>query len=313
MGTATLVPSTTKDADVSQALAMSVPSFGNVLQSIGFSIADSQSNLDQGVIATAKQMSDSKIDVISEVILDLDDDGNPAEDQPDPVRQSVSLLNFFPPMVHEWKHVSISMDLTVSALHYQHGLVFNQVIKNKNQVTYPLNWGFLGWFKTDVIAEVTRTTATDYSSQFHQDVDWAEGQVRVDALLGTRETTTFPAPTEVAVGPQIYFNQGPAAEKFDKSSTSPVQRTTSFVVTVLKSSGDVNGNAYLEFSAGSVAASGQNDSATGGEFKGNYTNTKGQVKVNLLRDLRGLASTAPVEATLTLTLGQLKRLVKFWL
>ena len=313
MGTATLVPASTKDADVSQALASSVPSFGNVLQSIGFSIADSQSNLDQGVVATAKQMNDTKIDVITEVILDLDDDGNPAEDQPDPVRQSVSLLNFFPPMVHEWKHVALSMDLTVSALHYQHGLVFNQVIKKTDQVTYPMNWGFLGWFKTDLTTEVTRTTASDYASQFHQDVDWAEGQVRVDALLGPRETTAFPAPTEVAVGPQIYFNQGPVVEKFDKSSTSPVQRTTSFVVTVLKSSGDVNGNVYLEFNAGSLAASGQNDSATGGEFKGNYTNTKGQVKVNVLRDLRGLASTTSVETTLKVTLGQLTRSAKFWL
>lgn len=290
----------------SQELAASVPTFGNVLRSIGFSVADSQSNLDQGVLETVKQMSATQIDVITDVILELSDDGEPKPDQPPPLTQKLSLLNFFTPTVHQWQHVALSMDLTVGSFDYQHGMVFNQNIRQTDQVTFPTSWGFLGWFKTDVTADVTRTRSTDISSQFHQDTDWAEGQVRVDALLARRRTTKFPIPAEVSIGPQIFFSQGSITETKDAKSQAVTKRTTTVTVTVYKRTGEANGNIPLDPDAGGLLVS----PVTSGKFTGNVTNADGQIQLTVSRDLTDLPTIAPVDGKLTITLGQMTKSTK---
>ena len=101
------------------------PSFGNILSSIGLGVARSQAALDEGVIETVKKLSSTMITVVTEVVEQLDDDGLPNVAATRLVTNDLSVLNFVTPTVHQWQHVSLSMDMSVGAMDEQTGLSFS--------------------------------------------------------------------------------------------------------------------------------------------------------------------------------------------
>ena len=91
------------------------PTFGEILKSVGTGVAKAQRALDDSVRDTVKKLSDTKIDVITDVIQRIDDDtGLPLEPTDDDlIKQKLSVLNFITPSVQEWKYVALSMDMSV--------------------------------------------------------------------------------------------------------------------------------------------------------------------------------------------------------
>ena len=288
------------EADVSGELAGLAPTFGDVLLSIGTGVADSQSALDQGLINTATQLSNTKITFVSEVIQELDDDGIPDASKTQLISSDVSLINFVSPTVHEWKHVALSMDLEVAATDYETGVSFRRDQTTEGVHAYGLFWGFLGWFDTDTIKRSTSvTTNTD------RETDWARGQVRMDAMLGPRSMDKFPVPADVSIGPQIYFSQGSVTEI--KSGDTVTSRSMDMVIKVLKADGSANPSVNIEVDPDRYALS----YSTDGDYNGSTTNSQGEIKITLTRNIPNARFLGAMR--ITAQLGQLSKTIEITL
>lgn len=287
------------EADVSQEFADLAPTFGDVLLSIGNGVAESQDALDAGLVETAQALSETKITVVTDVIQKLDEDGLPVAEDTELVSNEVSLINYVNPTVHEWSHVALSMDLTVGAMDNERGMSFNRKQTSGGTSGYGLFWGFLGWFSHD-----QRESETTRTSNVRQEADWARGQVRVDAQLRPRDMDRFPTPAEVSIGPQIYFSMGSVSET--SSGGNVTARNLDMVINVRKANGDENPSVFLDLDSGPFR---QSFMDTDG-FTGSTTNSDGQCKVTLTRDIPNNRFLRPLTAPVTVSLGDIKRIVE---
>jgi hypothetical protein len=283
-------------ADVSKEMLKLAPSFGEVLLSVGTGVAESQTQLDKGLVATAKHLSETKIDVITDVIQQLDDNGLPSIDSTKLIKNNVSLINFVNPSVHEWKHVALSMDLTVGAMDQESGMSFTATqMSSKGGGTYL--WGFGGWFDADYNA-----AAQGGSTRTRQETDWASGQIRLDALLGPRQTSKFAVPAQITIGPSINFSQGSVQET--KAQNVVTGRFLEVVINVRKADGSANPTVGLEADTDRFAFSWVTDEPFTG---GSTTNAQGQAKLKVTRDIPNANFARPVKVKLSVRLGAVSK------
>jgi len=287
------------DADVSGQIGASAPTFGNLLQSVGNAVASSQALLDKSVVETVNTLSKTNIEIVTDCVLRLDDDGMPITPTDDDLKtSSVSVLNYFWPTVHEWKRVALSMDLAVSAFHQEHGITFEKTQKTSNAGACGLFWGFLGWFGMD-----DQKSTDYYSNQSSYDQSWTRGQIRMDAQLGPRQTTKLPAPTRVSTGPQMFLTPGSMVET--KTGGVVTQRSVELYVKLLKADGDGNPNKVLDLSTTPYLLVSQ---VTGPPYSsGNATNSKGEAKFVITRLTPGNSAAYPVRATVSAKLGDIEK------
>ena len=276
--------------DVTNQLNQAIPAFGNVLTAIGNGVATSQKALDQNVITTVNTLNTTNIDVLTDVVDVLNDDGLPDASQTQLITENVSVLNFFSPTVHEWKNVSISMDLEVGSFHQDQGVQFSANQHSEQTTATGLFWGFLGWFDTDTVDtnQIKNTTS-------QQEVQWQQGQIRVDALLGPRNTGKFPIPDAVTIGPQIYITQGAVVE--NKTGNVVTSRQVDVQIEVRKTSGAPNPTVNILLDSGSLLPS-----FTGGT---STTDASGKLKVTLTRNVSGASGF--VKFPVTASLGLLRK------
>jgi len=285
------------DADVSGQISEAAPTFGNLLSSVGNSVAISQELLDKSIVETVNALSATTIDVITEVVLQLDDDGMPMTPTSDDLKTSkVSVINYFWPTVHEWKKVALSMDLSVSSFHSEHGMTFYKKQRSSETHAVGLFWGFVGWLDTD---DQTKTNYSSRSSTYDQ--DWANGQIRMDAQLGPRRTTKFPTPTQVSVGPQVFITPGAITEK--KTGQVITERTSDLYIKVLKADGANNPQKQITVTAGSFMVEPvDTDGYVAGE-----TNNDGEAKFTITRLTPGNSALYTAKATVTVKFGDIEK------
>lgn len=283
-------------ADVSGALEAIAPTFGNILASVGQGVATSQAALDKGVIDTVKALAETKITVVSEVVEELDDDGLPDVEKTRLVTQEVSVLNYVTPTVHEWKHVTLQMDMEVAALDSETGINVSVSQKNTGAANVGLFLGILGiGYYTD---------SSQYQSMIsnsHNESQWAQGRVQMDAVLGPRRTTKFPVPATVTIGPQIYISQGGVVEK--KTGNVVTERSIDVQITVRKASGDENPNVSLVLDAAGLLPSFKSD----GGFTGSTTNAQGKCQVRLTRAIPNPFFSRAASRACTVQLGDIRK------
>jgi hypothetical protein len=184
--------------------AEAMPTFGNVLLSIGTGVAASQEAMDRSVVDTIKKLQETKITVVTDVIQELGDDGLPLPNvEPTLVKEQVSLVTHLAPTQHKWKRISLSMDMSVAGMSAQHGMVLKQQQTHASGYAGSSYWGFHGWF--DGYASHNRSEQTTVSQSEQQ---WSSGQVRLDAVLGSQRMEKLPVGVDVETGPSITFTQG---------------------------------------------------------------------------------------------------------
>ncbi len=283
--------------DPANKLRTVAPTFGEVLRSIGMGVAESQAALDSGVIDTVNELADTNITVVTDVIVQLTDDGLP---DPDPakttlVTEDLSVLSFFMPTIHEWKRVAVSMDLSVGAFTEFDGMKFKATQSGSSSNSAGLFWGFLGIGETHDYERKLDTMRGHV-----QESSWSMGEVRVDATLGPRSTHAFPVPAQVKIGPQIVFSQG--ATKEVAVGPGSVSRSIEALVTVLTRAGAPSPGKGLTVDAGPLGVA----YVKGGVFDGATTNSDGQVKVTITRNVANAAA-GPIRVPITVILGALSQ------
>lgn len=256
------------------------PSFGEILKAVGSGVAKAQRALDDSVRDTVKQLSDTKIKVVTDVVQQIDDDtGEPLAPQPeDLITQELSVLNFVTPSVHEWKYVALSMDMSVAGMSEKTGMRFSSASFAASRQSSGLAFGFIGLGSTSVSADFS-TVRTNVQ----REAEWASGQVQLDALLAPRRTNKLPVPATVEKGPQIFVVQGRTTDVKDGAGASAklVERNVEITVTVLKASGAANSGKNPLIEAPGLLR----EAVAGGA-----TNTEGKVKYRLRRFFGGSGS-----------------------
>lgn len=268
-----------------------MPTFGNVLLSIGTGVAASQEAMDKSLVATVQKLQDTKIKIVTDVIQELDDAGLPdTTREVTVVTEDVSLVNYVPPTQQLWNRVALSMDMTVSGMSAENGMVFRQQQTSASGYAGSSWWGFYGWF--DGSASASRQ---EQASQSAYEQQWSSGQVKLDATLGTRRMEKLPVGAEVVTGPQISFSVGKTTEtKVDKL----IRRSVDVTVQVRKRDGSVLVGQSLVVSS---------DPFPYALADGSTTSTSGKVVVQLTRDYPAGVSPQPVQGALTVKMNDMVR------
>lgn len=284
-----------QDADVSGQLGDMAPTFGNILSSVGLGVANSQAALDKGVVDTVKKLADTTITVVTEVVEELNDDGLPDLNATQLVSQELSVLNFVTPTVHEWKHVALSMDMSVGAMDDEAGVTYSVNSTSRSSGSVGAFFGMIG-----VGYMTTNQSYGSMMANSEREGQWSEGVVQLDATLGPRRTGKFPVPASVSTGPQIFFSQGTVVEtKVDNAVT---ERSIDVIINVRKASGDANPGRDILLDAGGLLPS----FSTTPPFSGSTTNSDGQCKVTLHRPITpGFAQAG--KRTITVSLGAISK------
>lgn len=283
-------------ADVTPGLTKLAPTFGEVLLSVGQGVAQSQEALDRSLIDTAKELSKTKITVVTDVIQKIGDDGLPDAAETQLITEEVSLINFMSPEVHEWKNVAISMDFEVGAIDSERGVQFKQSQGSSTSRGGASFWGFGGWFSYE-----GQSQSTTVNSHSDAQSTWATGQVKLDATLAPRRTEKFTVPSQVVIGPQIFFAQGAITKVVTNGKETG--RTMPVTITVLKASGAPNPQASLTVECDKFGFSFVDDAT----FDGSATNAQGRVQVIVNRQIPDERFAAPVKGTVTVRLGAIVR------
>jgi hypothetical protein len=274
------------DADVTDELLEAAPTFGNMLRTVGVSVANAQRALDESVVETVKKMAGTYVQVATEVVQYLNDLGLPDASKTEVVTHDVSLLSLATPPLHEWKSVVVTMDLDVSEIDARAGITFKQTGGN---LSLQFGGGFSG-------SGAVAFDSTSIDSRFRS--DFARGRLTLDGTLAPRTTTKFPDPVKIVKSPMISVSVG--ALVTDKTAGT---RTVSLGITVLKDNGAVAPGKLLEIAAPGLLA--------GFDSNGSTTDLKGQAKAILTRNI-GTADPAPPpqQFTMTLTMKQVRRVMQ---
>jgi hypothetical protein len=227
------------DTDVEDKLKKAVPAFGNVLAAIGGAVADSQKSLDKAVIDSINKLNDTKITVMSQLEIELGEDGAP-NGIATPITNEVSVLQYYTPVFHCWKRVDIAMDVTVADFHETQGVSFKSK-QSSTSVAGGLSWnkGWGGWFTAS-------HSESQQSAQVNTqvDVEWTSGQLLVDAEMGPRPIAKFAPATVISVGPQLMISQGQITDVM--TGTQVTGRKVQFEVQSRKFTGEPNSAQTIE-------------------------------------------------------------------
>lgn len=283
---------------VAAQLSDMTPSFGNILSSIGLGVARSQAALDEGVIETVKKLSSTMITVVTEVVEQLDDDGLPDVAATRLVTNDLSVLNFVTPTVHQWQHVSLSMDMSVGAMDEQTGLSFSVGTSSSGNNSNSL---------AGLIGLGNMSTSSSYLAMqlnTEREAQWSNGVVQLDAVLAPRRTGKFPVPAQVTIGPQIFISQGAVVET--KTGALLTERSIDLLISLRKASGAVNPDKNLVLDAGGLLPSFSSTLP----YLGSKTNAEGQCLVSLRRPITpGFAQ--PGKRAVTVSLGDMSKRFEF--
>lgn len=291
-----IIPSS--EADASAEIAVAAPTFGALLRSVGLAVATSQTALDNGLIESVNQLSSTDITIVTDVIIRLDDNGLPMTPNPatDLITSKVSVLNYFMPTIHEWRRVSMSMDLTIGRFSSQDAFTYERTQYSGSVGGVGLFWGFLGWFDDSSSENKQGGTNTHQS-----ETNFTQGEVRLDALLAPRQTQGFKPPIKATKGPRIVIAQSGTRDL--KDGDKLIGRETDLLIHVLKANGGDNAAKTLTLESGGLLPTFLDD----GVFDGATTNADGRIKVTLKRTIPGFLFGQPRRYTVTAVLGQIRQ------
>ncbi|MCA9903347.1 MAG: hypothetical protein KC547_05780, partial [Anaerolineae bacterium] len=169
------------DSDVTDEMTAGGPAFGAFVKSVGLAVAEAQKELDKSLVATAKELSDTQIDVIAIFEQVINDEGEMT--QGNVIKQKLPLINYLMPTAYQWSRVYLEADMTVSEFNSANG--FN-IKKTKLGIDASAGFEFgLG----GIGVSGSNTNSFDYSNtntSTATSVDKAAGSMHMEATLEPR-------------------------------------------------------------------------------------------------------------------------------
>jgi hypothetical protein len=198
------VGETAADASVKDELSGGGVAFGEFVKSVGLAVAAAQTELDKNLRETAKQLSETQIDVVAvfEQVTN-DDDGSMADGVPH--LQKLPLINYLMPTAYAWKRVHLEADMNVQEFNTRSGFNIQQ---NSFAAGAGVRGGF-GLFGAGFSASAyanysNNNTSVDSSNS----LNYAAGKLHMEATLEPRSDVELPKPFVLQKGPKLELQVG---------------------------------------------------------------------------------------------------------
>lgn len=234
------------DSDITDELERGGPAFGSFVKSVGLAVAEAQKELDKSLVATAKELSDTQIDVIAIFEQVINDEGEMT--QGNVIKQKLPLINYLMPTAYHWSRVYLEADMSVSEFNSANG--FN-IQKTKLGFDSTTSGAFgLGGFGVSGSA----TTSADFSNTSTStaaSVDKAAGSLHMEATLEPRSDIELPRPFILQKGPKLQLGVVASADLTETGSdgtATPIGRSVTIEATLAKTDGAVHTGKTLQVS-----------------------------------------------------------------
>ncbi len=189
------------EPEVGGEVAAAGVAFGDLIETTGKAVADTQLSLDLNSAATAQALANQLVEVIAVRETVYHDNGTiDAENSKDHVMQ-LPLINFIDPVFYEWSHVRLqgqfyAMEMADAATAHQ---------KNYTKQTRTGQAGLLVLFGGGRTSSRSSTTVVDRTRTAARDT--SIGHMRMNALLRPREGVVVPKPTQMIQAPNLMILQ----------------------------------------------------------------------------------------------------------
>jgi hypothetical protein len=303
-GAANAVANESSVADEAEGTAVA---FGAFVKNIGMAVAAAQEELDKTLRETAKQLSETNIEVVHTFEQELDDEGH-LTNNGSAKMQALPLITFVRPTTYQWSRVYLEADMKVQEFNSKSGFDIQSKSKSGG-----LNLGGafgLGGFSANG-GFGFGSSNNQTSVQNGYSMDNAAGSMHMEATLEPRAEIDFSKPIILQKGPtmsvvttelkDITAPGTPTAEN-PNPPDKVVGKEATIKVTVKKSTGAANNGKLIEYSVDQPKI---NHSAVGGLT----TSATGEVTLNLKREGAAYSSSTPMPVQVVVWLGLVSKTI----
>ncbi|MBI5550033.1 MAG: hypothetical protein HY911_00905 [Desulfobacterales bacterium] len=275
------------EANVSGEIARAGVAFGDLVQTTGMAVAETQNRLNTTSAASATALATTQVDVIAVQEKIYDDQGN--------ITHMVShmrrlpLINFIDPVFYQWNYVRlqgefVAREFASAATSYRNGWTSSSKSGQGGLLV------ILGGGRTTMDYSSTTTTT---SAEATEDISY--GRVRMNALLTPRSDVSVPKPAQVLRGPNLAIVQGEITDLRDGAAGPLTGRTMSVMLEYRRRDGAPIANKLLSIDT---------QGATWEYVGTQTTSAAGQVEILLTRTfLDPEADTTPTDVIITARIG----------
>jgi hypothetical protein len=280
--------------------------FGAFVKNIGMAVAAAQEELDKTLRETAKQLSETKIEVVHTFEQELDDEGQ-LTNNGSAKMQALPLINYLMPTAYQWSRVYLEADMKVQEFNSKSGFAI-QSKSSSGGLRLGGGFGLGGFSANGGLGFGSSSNQTSVQNGFA--MDNAAGSMHMEATLEPRADIELPKPIILQKGPvmtvtitevkNITQDQPPV----DGVSQPPkvVGKEANLKVTVKKSTGAANNGKLIEYSVDQPKI---NHSAVGGLT----TNAQGEVVLNLKREGSAWDASTPMPVQVIVWLGLVSKTI----
>jgi hypothetical protein len=282
--------------------------FGAFVKNIGMAVAAAQEELDKTLRETAKQLSETKIEVVHTFEQELDDDGH-LTNNGSAKMQALPLINYLMPTAYQWSRVYLEADMKVQEFNSKSGF---DIMSKSSSGGLRLGGGFglSGWSASGGFGFGSSSNQTSVQNGYS--MDNAAGSMHMEATLEPRSDIELPKPIILQKGPTLtvattsvadILGTKPPATESDPDPKAPViGKEATLKVTVKKADGSVNASKLVEYS---VEQAKINHSAPGGLS----TNAAGEVIIKLRREGTAYDANTPMPVQVIVWLGMVSKTI----
>ncbi len=274
--------------------------FGAFVKNIGMAVAAAQEELDKTLRETAKQLSETKIEVVHTFEQELDDDGH-LTNNGNAKMQALPLINYLMPTAYQWSRVYLEADMKVQEFNSKTGFDI-QSKSSSGGLRLGGSFGPTGFGANGGFGFGSSSNQTSVASGYS--MDNAAGSMHMEATLEPRSDIELPKPIILQKGPTVSVS---LTSITDITETQPpvngvpqppkvVGKEALVKVTVKKSTGEVNSDKLIEYSVDQPKI---NHSAPSGLT----TSATGEVTIKLRREGTAFDANTPMAVGLVVWLG----------
>jgi hypothetical protein len=282
--------------------------FGAFVKNIGMAVAAAQEELDKTLRETAKQLSETKIEVVHTFEQELDDDGH-LTNNGSAKMQALPLINYLMPTAYQWSRVYLEADMKVQEFNSKSGF---DIMSKSSSGGLRLGGGFgLGGFSANG-GFGFGSSSSQTSVQNGYSMDNAAGSMHMEATLEPRSDIELPKPIILQKGPTLtvattsvadILGTKPPATDTDPDPKAPVVgKEATLKVTVKKADGSANASKLVEYSVDQAKI---NHSAPAGLS----TSAAGEVTIKLRREGAAYDANTPMPVQVIVWLGMVSKTI----
>jgi hypothetical protein len=290
-------------SDVNDETQGTAVAFGAFVKNIGMAVAAAQEELDKTLRETAKQLSETKIEVVHTFEQELDDDGH-LTNNGSAKMQALPLINYLMPTAYQWSRVYLEADMKVQEFNSKTGFDI-QSKSSSGGLRLGGAFGATGFSANGGLGFGSSSNQTSVQNGYS--MDNAAGSMHMEATLEPRGDIELPKPLILQKGPVLTATVTKIEDIKEENppegqTAKTIGKKATILVTVKTSQGQPNKSKTLDYSVDQAKI---NHSA----LNGLTTDDNGQITIVLRREGAAYDSSTVLPVQVIVWLGLVSKTV----